>query len=165
MRPRSPVSVGRLFQVLLVVVAFGALAACGSNGASSDPPASTPEPSAEVARQDDPATASESSSTDTATGEAIEWEDVRVFVEYKSEGGDYGFHSEFGGEPWSTATIVCPDGETLFDLSSGGSLGEHGMAGVFFEECRVPARRTPSRRLLKPVPRRRLHLHRPDARR
>ena len=143
MRPRSPVSVGRLFQVLLVVVAFGALAACGSNGASSDPPASTPEPSAEVARQDDPATASESSSTDTATGEAIEWEDVRVFVEYNSEGGDYGFHSEFGGEPWSTATIVGPDGETLFDLSSGGSLGEHGMAGVFFESAEFPPEELP----------------------
>ena len=132
-----------LLTAVAVVVTAVVAAGCGSNGASQAPVTSTSAPAVDAAGQDQPTTSESSSADAAATGETIEWEGVRAFIEYNAEAGDYGFHAEFGGDPWSTATITGSDGETLFDLSSAGALAEHGMAGVFFESAEFPPEELP----------------------
>ncbi len=78
-----------------------------------------------------------------ATSETPEWEGVRAFIEYNSDSGDYGFHTEFGGDPWSSATIAGPNGEIVFELGTGGPLAEHGLSGVFFESAEFPLEELP----------------------
>lgn len=114
-------------------------ASCGSDGASGAASTPTSEASQEESATADETTTSDEEAVAVAdSDEVIEWEDTRLFIEYNSADDDYGFHAEFGADPWTTATISGPDGEVLLDLSASGALADHGMSSVMFESAEFP---------------------------
>ena len=125
------------FAALTVVVL--ALAACAGSRSNTEPAsAASPASASPEPAQAAPAPPEPAPTPRAAPQEPIEWADVRAFIEYNSGDEDLGFHVEFDGEPWAYATMFGPDGKELFDLASGGTLRDQGLAGNFFESAEPP---------------------------
>lgn len=80
-------------------------------------------------------TATPSGQTAPTGGKTIDYDDARAFIEDNATDRDLGFHFELGGEPFATAILTDPNGNVVFDLTSGGSLTQQGFSTLFVESA------------------------------
>jgi hypothetical protein len=63
----------------------------------------------------------------------IPFEDTRIIFEQNSTDGDTGIQIFLDAEGWDEVEVTDPEGETIFTVETGGSVGELGITELFFE--------------------------------
>ena len=64
---------------------------------------------------------------------AEEVEEAKLYFEHNSTDEDTGFHGLVGQDGWSRLCVFDPNGIQILGIQPSGSLGELGMADIFFE--------------------------------
>lgn len=67
-----------------------------------------------------------------------EFDEFEVFIEINATDGDAGLQGKLDGSPWNLATVMRPDGETIFEFKPQNNLMEHGVTEIQWESNEPP---------------------------
>ena len=68
-----------------------------------------------------------------AASDAATIDDAKLYIEYNYTDGDLGVHGYFDDHGWSELCVYDPSGVLFLAVNPGGSMGDLGMASIFFE--------------------------------
>lgn len=68
-----------------------------------------------------------------ASGESVEIEEGRLYVEYNATDGDLGVHGSFEHDGWVQLCVFDPDGRAIASFRPKGETARLGFADIFFE--------------------------------
>ena len=83
---------------------------------------------------------------------AAEFAEARIFFEYNSTDNDLGVHVFLDAEDWRTLKIVHPNGQTIFEVTTGGGYKKLGLTELFFEGAEPSLDEVPLDELLELFP-------------
>jgi hypothetical protein len=63
----------------------------------------------------------------------IPFADARIIIEVNSTDGDAGIQVFLDGDPWEKVEVLDPNGSKILDVVGRGSVGQQGLAELFFE--------------------------------
>jgi hypothetical protein len=77
-------------------------------------------------------------------GDAIPFDEARLFFELNNTDGDLGIHAEIDGEDWKRLTIKTPDRRrAVLEVQTAGSLRQQGLTELRFESAEPPFEEQP----------------------
>jgi hypothetical protein len=83
---------------------------------------------------------------------AAEFKEARIYWEYNSTPNDLGVHVRLDAEDWKALKIVHPNGQTIFEVTTGGGYRKLGLTELFFEGAEPALKDVPLRELLALFP-------------
>ena len=83
---------------------------------------------------------------------AAEFSVAKIYWEYNATANDLGVHVSLDAEDWQTLKITHPNGQSLFEVTTGGGYKKLGLTELFFEGAEPSLDDVPLRELLGQFP-------------
>lgn len=87
-------------------------------------------------------------SQEGTNGEAIQFEEARIFFEYNQTDNDLGVHVFLDGEDWKEVRIESPTGRQLIAVQGNAAFQDFGLTELFFEGAEPSLEEVPLDELL-----------------
>ena len=84
---------------------------------------------------------------------AAEFTVAKIYWEYNATANDLGVHVSLDAEDWQTLKIAHPNGQTLFEVTTGGGYKKLGLIELFFEGAEPSLDDVPLRELAEALAR------------